>query len=87
MADSGRACARAAPGDGARDDHHLRCLSVVRDHRPRVTWARDRRIAVSATGGRHPGLRRWIYVYDPTALHHIIVKDQYIYEEAAWFLK
>ncbi|KAI0754298.1 cytochrome P450 [Daedaleopsis nitida] len=30
---------------------------------------------------------RMLYVYDPTALHHIIVKDQYTYEEAAWFLK
>ncbi|KAH9941852.1 cytochrome P450 [Epithele typhae] len=28
---------------------------------------------------------RMLYVWDPAALHHIVVKDQYIYEEAAWF--
>ena len=28
-----------------------------------------------------------LYVFDPVALHNIIVKDQYIYEEAAWFIK
>lgn len=28
-----------------------------------------------------------LYVFEPTALHHIIVKDQHIYEEAAWFIK
>ncbi|KAI0716800.1 cytochrome P450 [Earliella scabrosa] len=30
---------------------------------------------------------RMLYVFDPTALHHVILKDQYVYEEAAWFLK
>ncbi len=28
-----------------------------------------------------------LYVFDPVALHNIIVKDQYIFEEAAWFIK
>lgn len=28
-----------------------------------------------------------LYVYDPKALHHILVKDQYIYEETPIFLK
>ena len=28
-----------------------------------------------------------LYVFEPTALHHIIVKDQHIYEEAEWFIK
>ncbi|TCD71092.1 cytochrome P450-dit2 [Steccherinum ochraceum] len=28
-----------------------------------------------------------LYVYDPKALHHIVVKDQYIYEETSVFLK
>ena len=28
-----------------------------------------------------------LYVFDPTALHHVAVKDQHIYEEAAWFIK
>ncbi len=28
-----------------------------------------------------------LYVFDPTALHNIIVKDQYIYEEAAFFIQ
>ncbi|EJF60519.1 cytochrome P450 [Dichomitus squalens LYAD-421 SS1] len=44
---------------------------------------------------RYPGIaklhgpfgHRMLYVFDPTALHHIIVKDQQIYEEAAWFIK
>ncbi|KAI0760478.1 cytochrome P450 [Fomes fomentarius] len=27
-----------------------------------------------------------IYVFDPVALHNIIVKEQYIFEEAAWFV-
>ncbi|KAI1794335.1 cytochrome P450 [Ganoderma leucocontextum] len=31
--------------------------------------------------------RRMLYVFEPTALHHIIVKEQHIYEEAAWFIK
>ena len=31
--------------------------------------------------------RRILYVFDPTAMHSIIVKDQYIYEEADWFIK
>ena len=30
---------------------------------------------------------RMLYVFDPTAMHNIIVKDQYIYEEAAFFIK
>ncbi|OCH94337.1 cytochrome P450 [Obba rivulosa] len=30
---------------------------------------------------------KMLYVYDPLALHSIIVKDQYVYEEAAWFVK
>ena len=28
-----------------------------------------------------------LYVFEPTALHNIIVKEQHIYEEAAWFIK
>ena len=28
-----------------------------------------------------------LYVYDPKALHHILVKDQYVYEETPIFLK
>ncbi|KAI0718780.1 cytochrome P450 [Cerioporus squamosus] len=31
--------------------------------------------------------RRILYVFDPTAMHNIIVKDQYIFEEAEWFIK
>ncbi len=27
-----------------------------------------------------------LYVFDPVAMHNIIVKDQYIFEEAAWFI-
>ncbi|RPD61500.1 cytochrome P450 [Lentinus tigrinus ALCF2SS1-6] len=30
---------------------------------------------------------RMLYVFDPVALHNIIVKDQHVYEEAAWFIK
>ena len=30
---------------------------------------------------------RMLYVFDPTAMHNIIVKDQYIYEEAAFFIQ
>ncbi|KAI1784550.1 cytochrome P450 [Ganoderma leucocontextum] len=30
---------------------------------------------------------RMLYVFDPTAMHNIIVKDQYVYEEAAFFIK
>ncbi|KAI0754297.1 cytochrome P450 [Daedaleopsis nitida] len=30
---------------------------------------------------------RMLYVFDPTALHSIIVKDQHIFEEAAFFIK
>ena len=30
---------------------------------------------------------RMIYVFDPKAMHNIIVKDQYIYEETPVFLK
>ncbi|KAI0648564.1 cytochrome P450 [Trametes meyenii] len=30
---------------------------------------------------------RMLYVFDPVAMHSIIVKDQYVYEEAAWFIK
>ncbi|EJF59821.1 cytochrome P450 [Dichomitus squalens] len=29
---------------------------------------------------------RMLFVFDPTALHSVIVKDQYIYEEAAFFI-
>ncbi|KAI0760472.1 cytochrome P450 [Fomes fomentarius] len=29
---------------------------------------------------------RMLYVFDHVALHNIIVKDQYIFEEAAWFI-
>ncbi|OJT06838.1 Cytochrome P450 3A9 [Trametes pubescens] len=29
---------------------------------------------------------RMLYVFDPVAMHNIIVKDQYIFEEAAWFI-
>lgn len=28
-----------------------------------------------------------LYVFDPVAMHNIIVKDQYVFEEAAWFIK
>ena len=28
-----------------------------------------------------------LYVFDPTAMHHIIVKDQYVFEETRWFIK
>ncbi|KAI0821934.1 cytochrome P450 [Trametes gibbosa] len=28
-----------------------------------------------------------LYVFDPIAMHHIAVKDQYIYDEADWFLR
>lgn len=28
-----------------------------------------------------------LYVFDPVAMHNIVVKDQYIYEETAWFVK
>lgn len=27
-----------------------------------------------------------LYIFDPVAMHNIIVKDQYIFEEAAWFI-
>ncbi|TFK86201.1 cytochrome P450 [Polyporus arcularius HHB13444] len=30
---------------------------------------------------------RMLFVFDPLALHNIIVKDQYVYEEAAWFIR
>ena len=30
---------------------------------------------------------RMLYVWDPAALHSILVKDQYVYEEAAWYTK
>ncbi|KAI0760477.1 cytochrome P450 [Fomes fomentarius] len=30
---------------------------------------------------------RMLYVFDPTALHHVVVKDQHIVEETAWFIK
>ncbi|KAI0635731.1 cytochrome P450 [Trametes polyzona] len=30
---------------------------------------------------------RMLYVYDPTALHHILVKDQHVYEEGRFFLR
>ncbi|KAI0760468.1 cytochrome P450 [Fomes fomentarius] len=30
---------------------------------------------------------RMLYVFDPLAMHNIIVKDQYIFEEATWFIK
>ena len=28
-----------------------------------------------------------LYVFEPAALHHVIVKEQHVFEEAAWFLK
>jgi len=28
-----------------------------------------------------------LYVADPKALQHIVVKDQHIYEEASWFVE
>ncbi|TFK86200.1 cytochrome P450 [Polyporus arcularius HHB13444] len=31
--------------------------------------------------------RRILYVFDPTAMHNIIVKDQYVFEEASWFVR
>ncbi|KAH9941860.1 cytochrome P450 [Epithele typhae] len=30
---------------------------------------------------------RMLYVFDPTALHAIVVKDQYVFEETQWFIK
>ncbi|KAI0365140.1 cytochrome P450 [Pilatotrama ljubarskyi] len=30
---------------------------------------------------------RMLYVFDPVAMHSVVVKDQYIYEEAAFFIK
>ncbi|RPD74079.1 cytochrome P450 [Lentinus tigrinus ALCF2SS1-7] len=30
---------------------------------------------------------RMLYVFDPTALHTIVVKEQYVFEEAKWFIK
>ncbi|TBU21584.1 cytochrome P450 [Dichomitus squalens] len=30
---------------------------------------------------------RMLYVFDPIALHHIVVKDQNIHEEGAWYIK
>ena len=30
---------------------------------------------------------RMLYIFDPDAMHNVIVKDQYIYEEATWFIK
>ncbi|KAI0718774.1 cytochrome P450 [Cerioporus squamosus] len=31
--------------------------------------------------------RRMLYVFDPMAMHNIIVKDQYVFEEAEFFIK
>ncbi|RPD54893.1 cytochrome P450 [Lentinus tigrinus ALCF2SS1-7] len=31
--------------------------------------------------------RRMLYVFDPTAMHNIIVKDQYVFEESEFFIK
>ena len=28
-----------------------------------------------------------LYVFDPVAMHNVIVKDQYVFEEAAWFIR
>ena len=28
-----------------------------------------------------------LYVFDPTAMHHIIVKDQHVFEETRWFIQ
>ena len=28
-----------------------------------------------------------LYVFDPTAMHTIVVKDQYVFEETRWFNK
>ena len=30
---------------------------------------------------------KMLYTYDPTALHHILIKDQHDYEETTFFLK
>ncbi|KAI0628906.1 cytochrome P450 [Trametes polyzona] len=30
---------------------------------------------------------RILYVFDPVAMHSVIVKDQYVYEESRWFIK
>ncbi|KAF8896614.1 cytochrome P450 [Infundibulicybe gibba] len=32
------------------------------------------------------GVEKQLYIFDPKALHHIVVKDQYIYEESAQFI-
>ena len=29
---------------------------------------------------------RMLYVFDPVAMHNIVVKDQYIYEETSMFI-
>ncbi len=31
--------------------------------------------------------RKLLYVFDPKAMHTIAVKEQYIYDEAQWFLR
>ncbi|OCH91430.1 cytochrome P450 [Obba rivulosa] len=31
--------------------------------------------------------QKLLYVFDPTALHNIVLKEQHIYEEVSWFLK
>ncbi|KAI0676257.1 cytochrome P450 [Trametes maxima] len=31
--------------------------------------------------------RKMLYVFDPRAMHHIAVKEQYVYDEAEWFLR
>ena len=33
------------------------------------------------------GQDKQLYVTDPKALHHIIVKDQHVYEEPSWFIE
>ena len=30
--------------------------------------------------------RKIVYVFDPKAMHTIAVKEQYVYDEARWFL-
>ena len=31
--------------------------------------------------------RKLLYVYDPRAMHSVVVKDQYNYEQPDWFIK
>ena len=30
---------------------------------------------------------KWLFVFDPLALHHVVLKDQHIYEETEQFIQ